>query len=128
MKRDMDLVRKLLIVIEGAEGPQFPCPLTADYHLDLVGYAEDDIEEHLVLLVSGKLITRNVAPDRSSPKQYLRLAWEGHEFLEVVRNDSAWKHVKSGSSKIGSFGLGIMKDLAVGYLKQEAIKLGYPIG
>jgi hypothetical protein len=127
MKRDMDLVRTLLIIIENADSPRFPKEITSSNFSDLDGYPSDQIKEHLILMEDGNLILRNTASDGSSLYQYLRMSWGGHEFLETVMNDNIWRETKSVASKLGSFSLDIMKDLAVGYLKQRAITLGIPI-
>jgi len=46
----------------------------------------------------------------------------GHDYLAVIRSDSAWGQTKKGAAKIGGVSLTIMKDIALAYVKQEASK------
>ena len=56
---------------------------------------------------------------------YFRLTSQGHDYLEAIRADTAWKRTKDGARMIGGATLGMMKDISVAYLKQEAAeKLG----
>ena len=58
-----------------------------------------------------------------------RMTNQGHDYLAVVRSDTIWKKTKSASAELGGVTLGIMKDMAVAYLKQEAKqKLGLDLG
>ncbi|WP_263626499.1 DUF2513 domain-containing protein [Xinfangfangia pollutisoli] len=54
---------------------------------------------------------------------------KGHDFLDAIRNDTVWNKAKSGAAAVGGMTLGMLKDLAVAYLKQEtAAKLGISLG
>lgn len=127
MKRDMDLVRSLLLVIEASEDPKFPKVLTATHEASLNGYAADQIHEHLVLMAGGNLISRGFAPDGSSSHQFLRVAWAGYEFLEGVRDPEIWKKTKAGAAKVGAISFTLMLELAAGYAKAKAQALGLPM-
>lgn len=88
MKRDFDLIRLLLIQIEGEE------------KVNLSEYTEDQIKYHKALLIEAGLADGNIRyssrknseiPDKVYIK---RLTWEGHEFLNKARNDSTWEKAK----------------------------------
>ncbi len=49
-----------------------------------------------------------------------RMTSLGHDFLDAVRDDSIWNKTKEGAASIGGATLGIVKDIAVAYLKQAA--------
>ncbi len=86
MKRDMDLVRKILLEIEEA-------PFSGGWlDFDLEGYDESELSYHTMLLDEAGLIE---AIDLSSMNTVIwkpkHLTWEGHEFLEASRDESRWK-------------------------------------
>ena len=54
-----------------------------------------------------------------------RLSNSGYDYLAAIRSDTVWKKTKEGAAKVGGMTLGMMADLAVAYVKQEAAaKLG----
>ncbi|WP_120632325.1 DUF2513 domain-containing protein [Ruegeria sp. EL01] len=109
MKRDADVIRKLLFEMEESSEWQF----THDYDED-----EKNEYYHLELMKDVGLIT-NVG------KYGFRLTSMGHDYIDAIRNDTIWDKTKSGASKVGGMTLGMMKDLALAYVKQEAAdKLG----
>lgn len=45
-----------------------------------------------------------------------------------IRDDGVWKKTKEAASTAGGVGLGIMKDIAVAYVKQElSTRMGLPL-
>lgn len=90
MKRDMDLVRKLLVYIEEEERADGRNGLM----VSIEGYSDQEVEYHLRLLVGAGLVTTALADD--GEVDFLStwptgLTWEGHDFLEAARNDTIWK-------------------------------------
>lgn len=89
MKRDMDLVRTILIELE-------KCPYSGGWHeIHVPGYTDDEISYHVQLMHETGLIE---AVDLSShdgicwmPK---RLTYEGHEFLDAAHADTVWAKAK----------------------------------
>jgi hypothetical protein len=58
-----------------------------------------------------------------------RLTWEGHEFLDAVRDPEIWRKTKAGAATTGGFTLGLLKDLATAYAKHVAKeRLGLDMG
>ena len=54
-----------------------------------------------------------------------RMTNAGHDYLDAIRSDTIWKKTKDGAAELGGVTLGMMRDIAIGYLKQEAAtKLG----
>ena len=59
----------------------------------------------------------------------MRLTWEGHEFLDTVRDPEIWRKTKSGAATAGGYAFGFMKDLATAYAKHVAKeRLGLELG
>ncbi len=82
MKRDMQLIRAILLDVERkADGRTF-----VEVHYPEV--APDVVHYHIRLLQEAGLVeavlTRQMA-------QVGRLTWEGHEFLDNIRNDAVWR-------------------------------------
>ena len=98
MKRDMDLVRKILLAIEASPtgwAPRNP---------SIEGYNEWQIGYHTVLLVESGLVEgENVtgAGDQSPVAIATRLTWAGHDFLDAAREPNRWEQARQAIAKIG---------------------------
>lgn len=89
MKRDMDLVRKILFCIEDFS--------TADEWLpvEIPEYNNSVISYHLKLLNEAGLIEAiNLSDSDGIDWRAGSLTWKGHEFLEAARNNSRWQSAK----------------------------------
>lgn len=108
MKRDMDLVRELLLLIEAQEDDsqelKFPTSIdekVAKYHLKL-------LEQAGYIKVSRFAVGDNMTCLFSS------LTWDGQEFLAAIKNDTVWNRVKqSVKEKGGSVPFEVLKSLAI---------------
>ncbi|WP_262299674.1 DUF2513 domain-containing protein [Microvirga sesbaniae] len=128
MKRDMDLIRNLLLTLESSDrDPNKPMPLSSkDADLELEGYTSEQVDYHVMLLYEAGFIRHHGVHE--GEVVFSRLSWEGHEFLDAIRDPEVWKKTKEGASKVGGFGVGLIKDLATGYIKHMAKeKLGFEI-
>ena len=90
MKRDLDLIRRILLRIEesgdGAGSSSFT---------DFVekGYDVSSIHYHVRLLNDAGLIEADeLVPGQWWPE---RMTWAGHEFLDAARSDHLWNDVKT---------------------------------
>jgi len=82
MKRDMDLIRLLLLDIEGEAKP------------DLSKYTEDQQTYHLALIIEAELAHGGIAENNEGyplAASATWLSWKGHEFLDAARNETIWK-------------------------------------
>lgn len=120
MKRNMDLIREILLQKEADKTPMV-LP-------DCSG--QEEFAYHVALLKEAGFVEAIIRPDRlGMPKaaQVLRLTWAGHDFLDAARNDTVWnmakeKIIESGKSWTISMLTEVLKALA----KQELSKLGLP--
>ncbi len=108
MKRDMGLIRKLLILMEADEGKFFP----------LEEYSKEIVYRHLQLMGKAGLIDVSFVTPQGSlyPTHAINpeLTWEGHEFLSAVRNETVWGTVTEVvKSKGGSIPFEVLKALAI---------------
>jgi hypothetical protein len=115
MKRDRDLIRSLLLEIE-LKDDGTGNPVNIDKRVN----TDRDITEHLFLLANAGLIE---AIDASSMDArdiiVLRLTWEGHEYLDNIRDPEIWAGAKSGAQGLGGFSLEILGALAKGLIKKK---------
>ena len=89
MKRDIELIRKILFAIE-----KFPSPIMGT-GLCIDGYSSDEINYHIMILDEAGLILANNASHGNNCIWFpIRLTWNGHDFLEVAREDKNWMKAK----------------------------------
>jgi len=109
MKRDMDLIRTILLNVEADE------TLTGavrSANLDTLGITDRTVAEvtyNSVLLVEAGFL---VGEEFAGHVLIFRLTWEGHEFLDSVRNPETWLKTKEGAHKIGSWSVSLLSDMA----------------
>lgn len=87
MKRDFDLIRAILIQIEGED------------QIDLSEYTEKQINYHKVLLIEAGFLEGKPhysGNDRQIPDMVAinRMTWEGHEFIDKARSQTIWDKAK----------------------------------
>lgn len=119
MKRDMDLVRTILLALADSDEPLWSTNLATDeYSRDVIGY-------HFLILDEAGLIMANVKAAGDDPYYIAvasRLTWEGNDFLDAVRDESIWKRVRSTIGKItGGASFEVFKTVASS-LALDAIK------
>jgi hypothetical protein len=96
MKRDMDLIRLLLLEVEAEE----PKP-------DLSAYTKEQRIYHTALLIEAGFIDGTILPNGDGypvATTTIRLTWHGHEFLDAARNDTVWNKARE---KVKSSGVQI---------------------
>jgi Hypothetical protein (DUF2513) len=117
MKRDMDLVREILLKIEDL--PSYNEPVD----IEIERYSEENIQFHLKQLQEANLIE---VPDIGLSTYWTkvnimptRLTWQGSEFLDSIRNENVWNKTKEiVKEKGGGLAFGVIKDLAIQIARQ----------
>lgn len=92
MKRDMNLVREILLAIESEETGYAPNGLS------LEGYSQEQIGYHILILLEAGLVEgqKTTSMSSRSPSAIAtRLTWTGHEFLDAARDKGRWKKALS---------------------------------
>lgn len=87
MRRELDLIRLLLLKLEGA-----------DEVIGLDNFSEEQQLHHSVLLIEAGYAHGVIIPNKNGDPvstRMSRLTWAGHEFLELTRDDTIWNHAKS---------------------------------
>lgn len=119
MKRNWELVRKILIKLEEQEtvnGQLFPDAI--------IGFDAETVCYHMDLLDQAGLIkARSVASLGGKDNCVgLSITWDGHEFLDKIRRDTIWNKVK-GIAREKSLDLSIdVIKLAAGLAIQAVFK------
>ncbi len=122
MKRDMDLIRDLLLKLEALDVNAFEVATVSTENLDLDGYEAAQIDHHMALLYEAGLIVSGIDQDALGEGTWVfrRVTWAGHDFLDTIRDPEVWKRTKEGASKLGGWTFGLIKDLGTAYLKHKA--------
>jgi hypothetical protein len=115
MKRDMDLVRKILIFMSGNDqGPN------VKWEDAIPGYTQAQILHHAHLMSQGNLID---TIDATSLDDFLPMAlpvsitWNGHEFLDASRDETLWERAKKHVIKPTG---GVAMSVLTEWLKSQA--------
>ncbi|KJS86265.1 MAG: hypothetical protein JM58_07135 [Peptococcaceae bacterium BICA1-8] len=116
MKRDLDLIRQILLIIE--DKPDYD----SWAGLDIPGKSNNEISYHIMLLNEAGLIEarKMCVYDGSSDWKPSRLTWEGHEFIEASRDENIWAKAKMiVKEKSGGLTLDVLKVVLVGLIKES---------
>jgi hypothetical protein len=117
MKRDMDLIRKILFACEAHACGFAPHPLQVE------GYDNETIGFHVLLMVeAGLLEGTDVTTMADSSPAYLaqRMTWSGYEFLDAAREQATWNKAKGAIGTVSGVGFEIAKSVLVEFAKQQA--------
>lgn len=115
MKRDMELIRKILFAVENGEKDK-----------PIEGYSEDVLRYHQALLIEaelldGTVLQGNVTFSESPVTVFIKkLSWDGHELLDAVRHDSIWNTIKADFKEASvETIIKVAKQLAEGWAKKK---------
>ncbi|KVN98184.1 DUF2513 domain-containing protein [Burkholderia ubonensis] len=118
MKRDMDLIRELLLKLEAL--PMQPRDVAYIYS-DVVpvdGYHADQIDYHLQLLEQAGLVDAGGLGGGDGPGiAFSRLSWAGHDFLDAVRSPDVWDRTTHAATAAGGFTVELLMFAAKTYLE-----------
>ena len=107
MKRDLDLVRCILISVEKADGP------IGDVMLAKCCEDIGRLAFHIELMQAHGLLTASGERDAYGDPLSLEvggLTWEGYDYLDAIRSPQVWNKAKDAISKaVGDTSLSIVK-------------------
>lgn len=112
MKRDVDLIRNMLLLIESCPDVP-PRTLRLESFLDISRDIQI-ISLHLELLIEAGFIEAEVRSVQDDVKDYdiFRITYAGYEYLDSVRDAKIWRDVKQKISAIGGATFEIIKMVA----------------
>lgn len=121
MKRDMELVRELLLYFEEKPDPKMIMPVD----VAIPGRDPSEVHYHILLMCEAGLLTcereeSSTTPSRLVDAYPFGLSWTGHEFLDAARSDTLWQQAKRrlGAEGLG-LGFGLLQALLVSMAKQQ---------
>ena len=122
MKRDLDLIRELLLKIEA-----LPAGPAAQYRM---GEVEDPVLlAHLEMLLDSGLVDGRISRSHGSRGDVIAisgLTWDGHEWIETVRDNRVWDEAKRTCLENGGV---LTFDLARAVARRiHRMRLGLPAG
>lgn len=120
MKRNLDLIRRILLDIETPDGGA--AHHSGFGHLTARGYDPDAIQYHVQLMHdAGLIVADELVPGQWWPE---RITWAGHEFLDLARDDTRWEHAKRDvDDQVGSAPFHVVRDLLARRVGEELAPL-----
>lgn len=124
LERDMDFIRSLLLDIEGGRrvfetlGDDVADALGIDPVETMPAEQAERLAYHLGLLEDAGFVEFH--KNMGGAWRVKRLTWNGHEFLDTIRDAEVWKRTKAGAEKAGNASVSFLWELAKAYGKHLA--------
>ncbi|KTT30194.1 hypothetical protein SB18R_02825 [Pseudomonas oryzihabitans] len=124
MKRDMDLIRSIMLRLEGIDKPIKRILVFQDVESEfpIEGYTSEEIVYHYGLIAEKGWV------DTAGPMNHYRnfvfrgITSDGHDFVDSVRDEQVWVMTREGAKKAGAFSLDLLGQLAKGFAKKQIEK------
>lgn len=120
MKRDMELVRSILLQVEAADGSR------SSGELDFMGHSQDEIYYHIELMQQRGLIDAVIKREWGGSVVYASIrgiTWEGQDLLDSMRDDRVWSRAKRAiSESIGSATFEVVKSVCSSIAAKMALE------
>lgn len=120
MKRDLDLLRNMLLKMESLDSSHGTVRL---YTFKDLCDDEAVLSLHIHLLLdAGFIEAADIVHLDDAVDDFLitRITFDGYDYLDSIRNDSIWNEVKQKISSVGgSVSLDIVKELGVTLVRQH---------
>ena len=111
MKRDMDLIRLILLDVEG------------ETDVDLSSYSEEEIGYHNWLLIDAGFVEGLDVKgygDRYNNAIITSLNWEGHDFLDAARDSGIWNKAKENlGAQFATVSIEVIKAVLIAVTKDQ---------
>ncbi len=116
MNRDMDLVRQILLHVEGDPNLDGTHWMPFNKASDFPDHTLKEIQYHADLLIESGMLNGNAGGD---VPMVSRLTWDGHEFLDSIRSPEIWEQVKERLSGLGTVSLALVWELAKAEIRKK---------
>ena len=108
VERNMDLVRDLLLKIEGNQEMDYTRQFPIGHpSLDIPGYSSDQLAYHAKLLLENGYAKGDYRGPSISG-----LTWDGHEFLDSIKDIGIWETTKQQLASLPSVTLKVFASTA----------------
>jgi hypothetical protein len=118
MQRDMDLIRDLLVNIAEDlrfDGTRWFSPNKAD-DFGVTNHSVEEVAYHLTLLIEAEYLDGKAG---MGVPAISRLTWDGHEFLDNIRDTSVWEKTKERLQGIPGVALSVVAAIAEAEIKKR---------
>lgn len=118
---DRDCVRDLLLTIESDSFNNTLFLGQICENTRMKSYSKETVTYVIQKLQEANYINASILIADGAPYQVAvsSLTWEGHNFLDNVRDPSIWDKVKSRSSKLNSVSLPLLSELGLSFVKEQ---------
>ncbi|AOK57665.1 hypothetical protein WM29_00025 (plasmid) [Burkholderia ubonensis] len=123
MKRDMDLIRELMLKLEELPVPTAGMVVVDAAKVGVEGYTAEQIDYHLSLLEQARFIHAGgldmgmSGPGFGPGVGFYSLTWAGHDFLDAVRSPDVWDRTTQAATAAGGFTVELLVFAAKTYLE-----------
>ena len=120
MRLNQDCIRDLMLYLEDNLGYKDEIVIN---HLSLEPYSKDELLYTADRLIEAKYLNSRFALNMQTSHIIVvnSISYDGHQFLDTIRDNNIWKETKAKASKIASISLPVLQELATSFVK---IKLG----
>jgi len=115
VKRDMDLIRDILLRVEEDQTMNGSTFKTFD-STDFEGHSDAEITYHIDLLFEAGLI--GGAPNLNPLPAISRLTWQGHEFIATTKDPRIWASVKERLMGLPDVALSVILEIGKAEVKK----------
>ncbi|MCA1537510.1 DUF2513 domain-containing protein [Bradyrhizobium sp. NBAIM03] len=121
MKRDMDVIRGLMLKLEAlpVNGHAILTVGPYDKEIAVAGASVDQIAYHLGLLYNGGFLDSPGQPFLSGQIPFRGLSCVGHDLIDAIRDDDVWQKTKTQAEKFGSWTVDILLAAAKAVVKAK---------
>lgn len=120
MKRDMELVRQIMLNIEAL-------PAGQPVQFRMAEVEDRVLLAHLEMMIAGGLVNGKITQPHGSRGAVIiisDLTWEGHEWISTVRDQDVWERTRATlQEKSGAFSFELAKAVAAHLVR---LQLGLP--
>lgn len=118
MRLDNDCIRDIMLYIED-NTHTIKDQVNVRSMIKELNYDRETVYYHLEKMAQANFIK---SLNGKNDHYVSSLTWEGHQYLDNIREDHIWKAVKEKANTVGSVSLQVMIPLATAMIKQ---KLGF---
>lgn len=123
MKRDMDLIRTILLKVEADQTLSGSFQAVNAATFGITDHGDAEVIYHLVMLVEAGFLAGNTKLAATGQIIISKLTWKGHELLDDIRDPEIWRKTKERAKSVASVGLSFLWEIAKAEVKA---KLGLP--
>lgn len=119
VQRNMDLIRELLLMVEadtrlnGKQWVRFADP----GEMGLTDRSAEEVGHHLDLLIEQGFIEGKSGMETIPVLK--KLTWNGHEFLDNIKNDDVWSKTKERIAGLKGIGISVVAAIAEAEIKKK---------